>query len=75
MSDDAIQEAIVDRANELGLSAYAVGKRCEITPEAVKRFFAGRAALNSRYVSRICQELGLELRVKKDWKLKTPTKT
>lgn len=62
---DTIQQAIAARAEELGLTAYAVAKKCGITPEAVKRFFAGRAALNSRYVSKICEVLQLELRTKK----------
>ncbi len=62
MSEDKIQRAIAARADQLGLSAYAVAKHCDISPEAVKRFFTGRAALNSRYVSKICEVLKMELK-------------
>ena len=59
--DDWIRDAIVARADKLGLTAYAVAKHCEIDPSAVKRYFTGRCALNSRYVSSICEAVGLRL--------------
>ena len=61
---DPIREAITARAESLGLTAYAVAKQCELDPGTVKRYFAGRCALNSRYVSAICEVLRLELRPK-----------
>ena len=69
MTDDPIRETITARAEQLGLTAYAIAKRCEMSPEAVKRYLTGRCSLNSRYVSAICEVLGLELRpVKKGHK-------
>lgn len=61
---DSIRETITARADYLGLTAYAVAKQCDppIDPGTIKRYFAGRRTLNSRYVSAICKVLGLELR-------------
>lgn len=60
--EDWIREAITARAETLGLSAYAIGKHCEIDPGTVKRYLSGRCALNSRYVSAICMAIGLTLK-------------
>ena len=62
MTEDTLQQVIAARAETLGLSAYAIAKSAERDPQTVKRFIEGRCALNSRYVSRICEVLGLELR-------------
>ena len=64
MSDmsDWIQQTIAARAAEKQLTAYAVAKEIGATPETVKRYFEGRCALNSRYVSAICDVLGLVVR-------------
>lgn len=59
---DWIQEVVAARAEERGLTAYAVAKEAELDPQTVKRFMEGRCALNSRYVSRICDVLGLVVR-------------
>lgn len=59
---DTIREVISARAQERGLSAYAIGKATEIDPDTVRRYLTGRCALNSRYVSAICDLLELELR-------------
>lgn len=66
MSDE-IQKAISSRAEDLGLTAYAIAKQCDGKPskDAVNRYLRGDCALNSRYVSAICKVLGLELRVAK----------
>lgn len=65
MMIDTHQHVIAARAETLGLTAYAIAKQAELDPQTVKRFIEGRCALNSRYVSRICEVLGLELRPKK----------
>ena len=67
MSDDWIQQTIEARAEERELTAYAVAELCrnaghEIDHGTVKRYFAGRCALNSRHVSAICDVLGLVVR-------------
>lgn len=64
---DHIRTAIIARAAELGLTAYAIAQRCEGSPnnEAVRRYLTERCSLSTRYVSRICDALGLELRPKK----------
>lgn len=62
MDADWIQEIVAARAEERGLTAYAVAKSADLDPQTVKRFFEGRCALNSRYVSRICDVLGLVVR-------------
>ncbi len=59
---DWIQETVAARAKERGLTAYAVAKAADLDPQTVKRFFDGKCALNSRYVSRICEVLGLVVR-------------
>lgn len=60
--DDWIQELVAARAEERGLTAYAVAKESDLDPNTVKRFLEGRCALNSRYVSQICDVLGLVLK-------------
>ena len=66
---DHIRETIIAQAETLGLTAYAIAKQCvgEKTPDpdTVKRYLNGAVSLNSRYVSQICDVLGLELREKK----------
>ena len=64
---DKIQAVIAARAEKLGLSAYAISQRLGGAPskETVARYLAGRCALNSRYVSALCEVLGLELRVRR----------
>ena len=66
---DTIRETIIARAESLGLTSYAIAKLCvgEKTPDpdTVRRYLTGAVSLNSRYVSQICEVLGLELREKK----------
>ena len=61
---DWIQQAIAARAETLGLTAYAVARDCEpsLNANTVKRYFEGRCRLNSEYVGRICDVLGLVVR-------------
>lgn len=61
---DWISETLAARAETLGLSAYAVAQRCEppLDPGTVRRYFDGRCRLNSEYVGRICDVLGLVVR-------------
>lgn len=68
---DRIRESIIVQAEKLGMTAYAIAKQCageegETTPDpdTVKRYLSGVVSLNSRYVSQICDVLGLELRVR-----------
>lgn len=67
---DHIRDTIIARAETLGLSAYEIAKQCDGSPnsEAVKRYLTERCSLSTRYVSRICDVLGLELRPKKKGK-------
>ena len=62
LGEDWICGAVAARAEERGLTAYAVAKSADLDPQTVKRFFDGKCALNSRYVSRICDVLGLVLK-------------
>ena len=61
---DMIREAVAQRAAELNLTAYAISKQLEGVPsqESVKRYLSGRSSLSTKYVSRICEVLGLEVR-------------
>jgi hypothetical protein len=68
-SVDKLRSVIIARAETLGLSAYAIAKQCVAPegaktpdPDTVKRYLNGDVSLNSRYVSQICDVLGLELR-------------
>jgi len=67
MPNDFIQRRIASRAETLGMTAYAIAKAIAKannkgpTEETVKRYLAGRSALNSRYVSAICRVLDLDL--------------
>lgn len=62
---DTIRETIIARAEQLGLTAYAISQQCggSPNPEAVKRYLTERCHLGSQYVSKICDVLGLELKV------------
>ena len=62
MYEDWIRETVAARAESLGLTAYAIGQQSGIDPGTVKRYLEGRCALNSRYVSRVCDILGLVLK-------------
>lgn len=64
MSDDKIRDTVSAQAEKLGLTAYALGQMTEIDPGTIKRYLTGRCSLNSRYVSKICDALNLELRDK-----------
>lgn len=68
LMEDTIRETIASRAKSQGLSAYAVAKWCRentaaktISADSVKRYFDGKCALNSRYVSAVCAAIGLQL--------------
>jgi predicted transcriptional regulator len=63
-SEDKIRDTVSAQAERLGLSAYAIGQLTEIDSGTVKRYLSGRRSINSRYVSRICEALDLELRPK-----------
>lgn len=60
--EDWIQQTVAARATERGLTAYAIAIKAGLDPQTVKRFLEGRCALNSRYVSAICDVLGLVVR-------------
>ena len=62
MAADWIQEMVAARASERGLTAYAIAKEAGLDPNTVKRFLDGRCSLNSGYVSKICDVLGLVVR-------------
>jgi hypothetical protein len=69
---DTIRDQIIRRAKKLNMRAIDVARECVdadggTVPDVgtVRRYFAGIVSLNSRYVSQICDVLGLELRVKR----------
>jgi hypothetical protein len=66
-TDDVIQATIARRAAEMRMTAYAISEAIENGPShaTAKRYLDGRCSLNSRYVSQICEVLGLELRQKR----------
>ena len=64
VSDDRIRDVVSAQADRLGLTAYAIGQLADLNPNTVKRYLTGRCSLNSRYVSKICDVLDLELRSK-----------
>ncbi len=66
-SEDAIRDTVSARADQLGFTANAISVRLggHPTPQAVRRYLTGRCSLNTRYVSRICSVLRLELRPRK----------
>lgn len=61
MTQDWIRETLAARAADLGLTAYTVGKATGIDVGTVRRYFTGRCALNSRYVSAIASHLGMTM--------------
>ena len=61
---DTIRDAVIARAEALGLTSYAIAKATELEPSTVKRYLNGQCSLNSRYVSLLCQALDLELTTK-----------
>lgn len=58
-NEDFIRETVSARAENLGLTAYAISKASggSPTPEVTKRYLTGRCGLNTRYVSAICEVL------------------
>lgn len=69
---DHLRGVIVARAAELGLTAYALEKKCcritdEPVPDAnsIHRYFKGETSMTSQRISVLCQVLGLTL-VKKE---------
>lgn len=75
---DTLRETIIARAETLGMTAYGIAKAIHeatgsTSPDVgtVKRYMTGVVSLNSRYVSQICEVLGLELVEKKRTKKKT----
>lgn len=61
---DPLREQIAERVESLGLTAYALAKTCEIDPDSIRRYLAGRSALNSRYVSAILSAIGWDGRIR-----------
>lgn len=67
---DSIREAIIARVEELGYDRRyrpdieRLAVECGGSPgyDALRRYFARIASLNTRYVSTLCGVLGLELR-------------
>lgn len=62
---DSLRDTIIAQAESLGLTAYAVAREAQLDPQTVKRYMSKKVSLNSRYVSQICEVLGLELRPKR----------
>ena len=62
---DTLRKTIIARAESLGLTANAISVQCggSPNPEATRRYLTERCHLGTQYVSKICDVLGLELRV------------
>jgi hypothetical protein len=67
LDDDKIRGAVRIRAEGLRLTAYAISKQLGGVPsqESIKRYLCGRSSLSTKYVSRICEVLELEVRPKR----------
>ena len=69
MSDtnDWIRDSVASGAESQGLTAYAISKLLDGSPteETVKRYISKRCHLGTQHVSKICDVLGLDLRLKK----------
>lgn len=64
---DWIRETVAARAEDRGLTAYAVSELSraaghQIDHGSVKRYFAGRCGLTTVHVSALCDVLGLVVR-------------
>lgn len=59
---DHIRRAIIDRAEQLGLTAYAIAKQAEQDPTNLKRYFNGTVSLSSKNISSVCDVLALSLK-------------
>ena len=68
--NDWIRDSVASAAESQGLTAYAISKLLDGRPteETVKRYIAKRCHLGTQHVSRICDVLGLDLRVRKKGK-------
>jgi predicted transcriptional regulator len=66
-TNDWIRDSVANAAESQGLTAYAIAKLLDGSPteETVKRYIAKRCHLGTQHVSRICDVLGLDLRVRK----------
>jgi predicted transcriptional regulator len=65
--NDWIRDSVANAAESQGLTAYAIAKLLNGSPteETVKRYIAKRCHLGTQHVSKICDVLGLDLRVRK----------
>jgi transcriptional regulator with XRE-family HTH domain len=61
----SIRSQILAESERQNLSAYALAQRAGLDPQTVKRYLSDRSRINSDYVSRLCDVLGLELRPRK----------
>lgn len=63
---DHLRTAIVARAAQLGLTAYAIARDAGgPSEESVRRYMAGSQDMKSSSVAAVCWVLGLELRESK----------
>ena len=60
---DWLQELVIERAAELGLTAYALAKLTgwAVSEQHARDFIAGRKSMGSRKLQHILAALGLEL--------------
>ena len=57
-----IHELVAARAEELGLTAYAVAKQVGCDPGTVRRFFLGKTPMQSSILEKILEVLSLEIK-------------
>ena len=61
MTDDWIRDRIIAVARDKDLSFRGIAAATDLEESTVRRYLSGRCSLNSRYVSRLCDHLGLTL--------------
>jgi hypothetical protein len=64
---DWIQAAVIDRANELGLSSYEIAKRTggRVSEDHVRDYVMGAKSMGSHKLQHVMKALGLTIAIEK----------
>jgi len=62
MAHEKIRETIRRTCEQRQWSPLDLARRSEVSPEAIRRFIAGRDEVSTRVVVRLCKALDLDMR-------------
>lgn len=62
---DWIQDAVIERANELQLTGYALAQQCGVSENHVQRYLTRKSSMSSYKLQHVLSALGMKLVVEK----------